>query len=104
MTLFLCTPSVLIEELILNHEALVTIEEGSKGGFGAHVLHWLAENGKLDHGLKVRTLTLKDQFIDQASPVDMYIEAGLDKYSIVNCVTEILNIRTVSNKKIKIVN
>ena len=94
----------LIEDLIANHEALITIEEGSKGGFGAHVLHWLAETGKLDQGLKVRTLTMKDQFIDQASPTDMYIEAGLDSSSIVDCVTDILNTRTVSHKKIKIVN
>ena len=94
----------LIEDLIANHEALITIEEGSKGGFGAHVLHWLAETGKLDQGLKVRTLTMKDQFIDQASPTDMYIEAGLDSSSIVDCVTDILNIKTESHKKIKIVN
>jgi 1-deoxy-D-xylulose-5-phosphate synthase len=93
----------LIEDLATTHDALITVEEGAKGGFGAHVLHWLAETGNLDKGLKVRTLTLKDQFIDQASPEDMYSEAGLDTTSIVNCIMEVLNIEKISKKKIKIV-
>ena len=93
----------LIEDLDTTHESLITVEEGAKGGFGAHVLHWLAETGNLDKGLKVRTLTLKDQFIDQASPEDMYSEAGLDTTSIVNCIMEVLNIEKISKKKIKIV-
>jgi 1-deoxy-D-xylulose-5-phosphate synthase len=93
----------LIKELIVNHELLVTVEEGAKGGFGAHVLHWLAETGNLDKGLKVRTLTLKDEFIDQASPPDMYRAAGLDAGSIFNIITEVLNIDVTRDKKIKIV-
>ena len=93
----------LIQELAINHELLVTVEEGAKGGFGAHVLHWLAESGNLDEGLKVRTLTLKDEFIDQASPSDMYTSAGLDAVSIYNLITEVLNIDVTSDKKIKIV-
>jgi 1-deoxy-D-xylulose-5-phosphate synthase len=93
----------LIKELIANHELLVTVEEGSKGGFGAHVLHWLAETGNLDKGLKVRTLTLKDEFIDQASPSDMYTAAGLDTVSIYNLITEVLDIDVTRDKKIKIV-
>ena len=93
----------LIKELIANHELLVTVEEGAKGGFGAHVLHWLAETGNLDRGLKVRTLTLKDEFIDQASPSDMYTAAGLDTLSIYNLITEVLNIDVTRDKKIKIV-
>ena len=93
----------LINELITNHELLVTVEEGAKGGFGAHVLHWLAETGNLDKGLKVRTLTLKDEFIDQASPSDMYTAAGLDTLSIYNLITEVLNIDVTRDKKIKIV-
>ena len=93
----------LINELIANHELLVTVEEGAKGGFGAHVLHWLAETGNLDKGLKVRTLTLKDEFIDQASPSDMYTAAGLDTLSIYNLITEVLNIDVTRDKKIKIV-
>ena len=93
----------LINELIANHELLVTVEEGAKGGFGAHVLHWLAETGNLDKGLKVRTLTLKDEFIDQASPSDMYTAAGLDTVSIYNLITEVLDIDVTRDKKIKIV-
>ena len=93
----------LIQELVNNHEALITVEEGAKGGFGAHVLHWLAETGNLDKGLKIRTLTLKDEFIDQASPSDMYIEAGLDTSDIVDCVADVLNIEKINEKKIKIV-
>jgi 1-deoxy-D-xylulose-5-phosphate synthase len=93
----------LIKELVANHELLVTVEEGAKGGFGAHVLHWLAETGNLDKGLKVRTLTLKDEFIDQASPSDMYTAAGLDTVSIYNLITEVLDIDVTRDKKIKIV-
>ena len=93
----------LINESIANHELLVTVEEGAKGGFGAHVLHWLAETGNLDKGLKVRTLTLKDEFIDQASPSDMYTAAGLDTLSIYNLITEVLIIDVTRDKKIKIV-
>ena len=93
----------LMNELIANHELLVTVEEGAKGGFGAHVLHWLAETGNLDKGLKVRTLTLKDEFIDQASPSDMYTASGLDTLSIYNLITEVLIIDVTRDKKIKIV-
>ncbi|MAQ71405.1 MAG: 1-deoxy-D-xylulose-5-phosphate synthase [Alphaproteobacteria bacterium] len=67
----------LIDELVSKHEILITIEEGSKGGFGAHVLHYLAESGALDKGLKVRTMTLPDKFQDQDTPEKQYEEAGL---------------------------
>jgi 1-deoxy-D-xylulose-5-phosphate synthase len=67
----------LIERLIAEHGALVTLEQGSVGGFGAQVLHHLAGAGGLDKGRLVRTLTLPDRFIDQASPAQMYDEAGL---------------------------
>jgi len=90
----------LITKLIASHDALITIEEGAKGGFGAHVLHWLAETGNLDKGVKVRTLTLKDEFIDHATPSDMYADAGLDSDSIVNCVLEVLGL--LNNKKNRI--
>ena len=70
------------EELILRlareHEALITIEEGAVGGFGAFVLQMLAARGGLDRGLKVRTLTLPDVFQDQDKPEVMYAQAGLD--------------------------
>ena len=67
----------LIRQLAHNHEALITIEQGSVGGFGAMVLHHLAATGQLDHGFKIRTLTLPDVYIDQASPSEMYAAAGL---------------------------
>ena len=56
---------------------MITIEQGSVGGFGAMVLHHLAATGQLDCGLKIRTMTLPDVFIDQASPSEMYVAAGL---------------------------
>lgn len=72
----------LILRLAREHEALITIEEGSVGGFGSHVLHLLASEGALDHGLKIRPMVLPDVFIDQDSPARMYEAAGLDAASI----------------------
>jgi 1-deoxy-D-xylulose-5-phosphate synthase len=69
--------TALIDRLIDTHGALVTLEQGAEGGFGAQVLHYLARSGGLDRGRLVRTLTLPDRFIDQASPAEMYAEAGL---------------------------
>ena len=73
----------LILRLAREHEALITVEEGSVGGFGAFVLHALAERGVLDRGLKIRTLTLPDVFQDQDKPEVMYAQAGLDADGIV---------------------
>ncbi|MDQ2860670.1 MAG: 1-deoxy-D-xylulose-5-phosphate synthase [Pseudomonadota bacterium] len=73
----------LILRLAREHEALITVEEGAQGGFGAFVLHALAEHGALDRGLKVRTLTLPDLFQDQDKPEAMYAAAGLDAEGIV---------------------
>jgi 1-deoxy-D-xylulose-5-phosphate synthase len=73
----------LIMRLALEHEALITVEEGAAGGFGAFVLHALADHGALDRGLKVRTLTLPDTFQDQDKPEAMYVAAGLDAEGIV---------------------
>jgi 1-deoxy-D-xylulose-5-phosphate synthase len=70
-------------KLAADHELLITVEEGAAGGFGAHVLTLLAEEGALDHGLKVRTLTLPDVFQDQDKPERMYAAAGLDAKGIV---------------------
>ncbi len=67
----------LIRRLVKSHEVLVTVEEGSIGGFGAHVLQFLAGAGLLDRGLKVRTMTLPDTFIDHDKPEVMYEMAGL---------------------------
>ena len=73
----------LINRLAREHEVLITIEEGSVGGFGAFVLHHLADSGLLDGGLKVRTMTLPDTFIDHDKPDKMYADAGLDAAGIV---------------------
>ena len=72
----------LILDLSLNHEVLITIEEGSIGGFGSHVLQLLSERGVLDNGLKIRSMILPDKFIDQDTPENMYKIAGLDAQSI----------------------
>ncbi len=76
----------LLRRLAQNHEVLLTVEEGSSGGFGAAVLHALAREGLLDRGLKVRTLYLPDRFIEQNKPAAMYAEAGLDASGIVSVV------------------
>jgi 1-deoxy-D-xylulose-5-phosphate synthase len=72
----------LIRQLCRHHEVLITVEEGSIGGFGAFVLHFLAKDGLLDEGLKVRTVTLPDVFQDHDTPANMLKEAGLDASSI----------------------
>ena len=66
-----------------HHEALITVEEGSIGGFGSFVLHALADAGLLSHGLKLKTLTLPDLFQDHDTQGRMYAQAGLDAASIV---------------------
>jgi len=80
----------LLLRLAREHEVLITIEEGSIGGFGSFVLQALAENGLLDRGLKVRSMVLPDVFIDQDSPAAMYAKAGLDAKGIVTKVFEAL--------------
>jgi 1-deoxy-D-xylulose-5-phosphate synthase len=76
----------LLRQLAANHQVLLTVEEGSSGGFGAMVLQALAREGLLDCGLKVRTLHLPDRFIEQNKPQAMYAEAGLDARGIVAAV------------------
>jgi 1-deoxy-D-xylulose-5-phosphate synthase len=80
----------LLLRLAREHEVLITIEEGSIGGFGAQVLQTLAENGLFDRGLKVRSMVLPDVFIDQDAPAAMYATAGLDAKGIVTKVFEAL--------------
>ncbi|SFV35241.1 1-deoxy-D-xylulose-5-phosphate synthase [Hyphomicrobium facile] len=80
----------LIRQLAENHDVLVTIEEGSVGGFGSHVLHYLAENGLLDRGLKVRSKVMPDVFVDQDKPEVMYQRAGLSAQGIVETVRDAL--------------
>jgi 1-deoxy-D-xylulose-5-phosphate synthase len=73
----------LLLRLAREHEVLLTIEEGSIGGFGSFALQSLAEQGALDRGLKVRAMVLPDLFIDQDTPNAMYAKAGLDAKAIV---------------------
>ena len=76
----------LIRRLARSHEMLVMVEEGSVGGFTSQVLDFLARNGLLDNGLKVRPLTMPDSFVDHASPDKMHVDAGLDSAGIVRAV------------------
>ena len=76
----------LVRRLAGQHEVLITIEEGSSGGFSAQVLHYLATAGLLDRGLKVRPMVLPDTFIDHDRPEKMYEAAGLDADGIVATV------------------
>jgi 1-deoxy-D-xylulose-5-phosphate synthase len=76
----------LVRRLARSHEVLVTVEEGAIGGFASHVLQFLAMEGLLDSGLKVRPLVLPDAFVEQAKPEKMYADAGLDTAGIVRTV------------------
>jgi 1-deoxy-D-xylulose-5-phosphate synthase len=80
----------MITRLAREHEVLITIEEGARGGFGAFVLHFLADSGALDAGLKIRTMTLPDIFQDQDSPYAMYEEACLNAKHVTAKVLEAL--------------
>lgn len=82
--------TALIERLAKEHAALITVEQGARGGFGAHVLHHLANRGALDRGLRIRTMTLPDRFIDQASPAQMYADAGLTAKDIASTALDAL--------------
>ncbi len=93
------------EELILKsakeHELMITVEEGSIGGFGSHVKNLLAERGIFDKGLKFRSMTLPDEFIEQDDPKKMYDKAGLNSSQISKKISDILfqkeTIRVVKN-------
>ena len=80
----------LVLRLAREHEALVTVEEGAMGGFGAFVLQMLAARGALDRGLRIRTLTLPDVFQDQDKPEAMYAQAGLDAAGIAGAAFSVL--------------
>jgi 1-deoxy-D-xylulose-5-phosphate synthase len=79
---------------------VITIEEGSIGGFGSHVAQLLSERGVFDKGLKFRSMVLPDLFLEQDNPEAMYKKAGLDSLSIVNKIEDILksNIILAKNK------
>lgn len=76
----------LVRNLAQSHEVLVTIEEGASGGFGSQVLQFLARDGLLDKGLKIRTLTLPDQFLHHGPQAKILSQVGLDHHGIVNSV------------------
>ena len=87
-----------ILELASNHEAIISIEEGSIGGFGSHVTKLLSDRGFFDKGLKFRSMILPDKFLDQDTPDSMYKTAGLDCNSIVQKVENVLNSNVVIAK------
>ncbi|MGZ3250577.1 MAG: transketolase C-terminal domain-containing protein, partial [Croceibacterium sp.] len=78
--------SALIRKLMATHEVVVTVEEGSIGGLGAHVLTLASDEGLLDAGLKIRTMRLPDLFLDQDAPDKQYDEAHLNAADIVDMV------------------
>ena len=88
----------LIMEIATNHEVLITIEEGSIGGFGSHVMQLLSDRGVFDTGLKFRSMILPDIFIDHDKPEKMYEVAGLDYLSIINKIEETLDSKIILAK------
>ena len=89
----------LIWQLATTHEAIITIEEGSIGGFGSHVIDFLAKKGLLDSNLKFRSMKLPDIFIDQDKPDNMYKQANLDCVSIEEQILDILNSNIILQKQ-----
>ena len=90
----------LIIDLVENHEAIITIEEGSIGGFGSHVQQFLFERGVFDKGFKFRSMVLPDVFIDQSSPEDMYHQAGLNASHIEDMVLSLLGLEMLKQVNI----
>ncbi len=91
--------SELILRLAAEHEALITIEEGSVGGFGSHVAQLLSENGVFDNGLAYRSMVFPDTFIDQDSPAEMYRVAGMNAPDIERKVLEVLGVAALGEKR-----
>ena len=89
--------TALVDQLVRNHEVLVTIEEGSIGGFGSFVLQHLATSGQLDHGVRVRTMCLPDIFIEHDKPEKMYDQAELNAAHIVAKALGALGKETVAD-------
>ncbi|KAF3775194.1 putative 1-deoxy-D-xylulose-5-phosphate synthase 2 [Nymphaea thermarum] len=87
-----CKPldAELIRRLVKEHEILITVEEGSIGGFGSHVIHFLSLNGLLDGNLKIRSMVLPDRYLDHGSPQDQMDEAGLSSRHIAATVCSLL--------------
>ncbi|MFY8112752.1 MAG: 1-deoxy-D-xylulose-5-phosphate synthase [Rhabdaerophilum sp.] len=80
----------LVEQLAGHHEAMILVEDGSTGGFGALVMEYLVHNGWLDHGLKLRSMHLPDRFQDHDTQARLYAEAGLDCDAIVRLAMSIV--------------
>ena len=89
----------LIWQLATDHEALITVEEGSIGGFGSHVDNFLSKKGLMDNNFKFRSMILPDIFIDQDTPDKMYKLANLDASSIEVKVLDILNSNIILQKQ-----
>lgn len=85
----------LIDQLSRHHEALITIEQGAQGGFGAQVLHYLANSGGLSRGCNIRTITLPDRFIHQASPAAMYQDAAMSAHDIEGVALDCLGVSSL---------
>ena len=89
----------LIWQLATTHESILTIEEGSIGGFGSHVVDFLSKKSLLDSNLKFRSMTLPDIFIDQDTPENMYKSAGLDAKSIEDKILDLINSNIILQKQ-----
>ena len=89
----------LIWQLATDHEALITIEEGSIGGFGSHVSNFLSEKNLLDKGLKFRSMIFPDKFIDQDKPELMYKTVGLDAKAIEEKILNLFNSNIILQKQ-----
>ena len=88
----------LIWQIATDHEVVITIEEGSIGGFGSHVGHFLTEKNLLDNNLKLRSMILPDRFIDHDKPEFMYKKAGLDSLNIESKILDTLNSKVLIKK------
>ncbi len=89
----------LILNLARDHSALITIEEGAVGGFGAHVAQLLADEGVFDQGLKFRSMVFPDTFIDHDSPAEMYAIAGMNAPQIEAKVLEVMGVASLAERR-----
>ena len=85
-------------QIATDHEAIISIEEGSIGGFGSHLSHFLSEKNLIDNSLKFRSMILPDTFIDHDKPDIMYKNAGLDARNIENKIFDTLNSKVIIKK------
>ncbi len=88
----------MILDLANRHDGMITIEEGSVGGFGSHVMQFLSEEAVFDRGFRFRSMVMPDEFIDQASAKDMYAQAGLGAEDVERKVLEMLDISEFRSK------